>query len=474
MLQFALGVLLLLAQQSTAPEPAKAPEGPDAPEQQQPVKEKRTELNLLGATDSAAGESRRNENVQFNLIDNNALKDLNIRLGTNATIVTEFQPERKYFGTEFGNNPGGLIHLNPLNRSRGFHGGISFTRSDSIFSARSFFQVGGVQPAHENDYGFTAGLGLWRGAHLTLDGSLQSLRGSVNGNVLVPLPSERTPLTTDPAVYRLIQRWIDAYPKALPNRTDIDPRALNTNSPQSIDTEASNIRLDQDLGAHDKIFAQHSFTNQKVMAFEFVAGQNPDTNTKSHNARLTWNHLFDARTLIDFTIGFDRVHSLLVPEPNAVGPQVIIGTSYQSLGPGATVPIDRQINRFRYAAVYRRQIGKHLFAVGSEVDRLQNNGLEASSERGNYYFRSDFGRGAITNLRMGIASRYSAAIGNGYRGFRWFEQQYFAGDVWKVRSNFTVNYGLRYAPVTGPNEVNQLTPINFNCDCNTLGPQFGF
>jgi hypothetical protein len=471
MLQFILGVVFLLAQQAAPPAPE--PPKPAEPEPQA-VKEKRTELNLLGGTDSAAGESKRNENVQFNLIDNNALKDLNIRLGTNATIVTEFQPERKYFGTEFGNSPTSVIHLNPAQSSRDFHGGLSFSRSDSIFSARTFFQVGGVRPAHENDYGFTAGLGLWRGAHLTLGGSLQNLRGSVNGNVLVPLPSERTPLATDPAVYRLIQRWIDAYPKELPNRTDIDRRALNTNSPQAIDTEASNLRLDQDLGAHDKIFAQHTFTNQKVMAFEFVAGQNPDTNTKSHNARLTWNHQFDARSLIDFTVGFDRVHSLLVPEPNAVGPQVLIGTSYQSLGPGATVPIDRRINRFRHAVLYRRQIGKHLFSVGGEVDRLQNNGLESSSERGNYYFRNDFGRSAITNFRLGIASRYSAAIGDGLRGFRWFEQQYFAGDVWKVRPDFTLNYGLRYTPVTAPSEVNHLTPINFNCDCNTLGPQFGF
>src|SRR5258708_40323306 len=109
MLQLVLRVLLLLAQQSAPNEPSK-PAEPGQP----PVKEKRTELNLLGATDSAAGESRRNENVQFNLIDNNALKDLNIRLGTNATIVTEFQPARKYFGTEFGNNPATPIHLNPL------------------------------------------------------------------------------------------------------------------------------------------------------------------------------------------------------------------------------------------------------------------------------------------------------------------------------------------------------------------------
>jgi hypothetical protein len=459
---------LLLAQQTAPSESAK----PVEPEQQ-PVKEKRTELNLLGVTDLAAGESRRNENIQFNLIDNNALKYLNIRLGTNATIITEFQPERKYFGTEFGNTPGSLIHLSPLRRSSDFHIALSFTRCDNIFSARSFFQVGSVQPAHENDYGFTAGFHLWRGAYLTLDGSLQTLRGSVNGNVLVPLPSERTPLATDPAVYSLIQRWIHAYPEALPNRTDVDPRALNTNSPQSIDTDASNVRLDQELSSHDKIFAQYAFTNQKVMAFEFVAGQNPDTNTKSHNARLTWNHLFDARSLIDFTIGFDRVHSLLVPEPNAVGPQVFIGTSYQTLGPGATIPIDRRVNRFRQAVLYRHQVGNHFFSVGGEVDRLQNNGLEASSERGNYYFRSDFGRDAITNFRMGIASRYSVAIGDGHRGFRWFEQQYFAGDIWKVRPDFTVNYGMRYTPETAPNEVNRLTPVNFNCDCNTFSPQFG-
>src|SRR4051794_5530340 len=94
--------------------------------------EKRTELNLLGGTDAAAGESRRNENVQFNLIDNNALKYLNLRLGTNATIVTEFRPERKYFGTEFGSTPAGVIHLAPVKRVDGLHGGVSYGRSDSL------------------------------------------------------------------------------------------------------------------------------------------------------------------------------------------------------------------------------------------------------------------------------------------------------------------------------------------------------
>ncbi len=455
------------AQQAAAEAPAKEPVAPKS------TQDRRTELNLLGATDAKAGESRRNENVPFHLIDNNALKELNIRLGTSATITTEFQPERKYFGSEFGNNPTSQIHLNAQSRPRDFHGGLSYSHSNSIFSARSFFQAGGVRPARENNYGFVGSMGIWRGAHLTVDGSQQKLRGNVNGNVLVPLAGERTPLATDPAVRALLQRWIAAYPLAAPNRTDIDPRALNTNSPQRINTDASGIRIDQNIGARDRVYAQHSYTNQNVEAFQLVAGQNPYTNTKSHNVRLTWNHVFTARSFLDVTAGFDRVHSLLTPEPNAVGPQVLIGTAYQSLGPAATIPVDRRINRFRHAVQYRRTVGSHQFTIGGEVVRLHNNGLEASSERGNVYFRNDFGRDAITNFRMGIASRFSTAIGNGHRGFRWFDQQYFAGDVWKARPNLTVNYGVRYAPVTAPSEINHLTPIDFNCDCNTVAPQFG-
>src|SRR5437762_13662384 len=105
------------------------------------------------------------------------------------------------------------MHLGPASRSRDFYGGISFTHSNSIFSARSFFQVGSVKPAHENNYGFVAGVGLWPGAHLTLDGSGQKLRGSVNGNVLVALASERVPLTTDAGAYHLLQLSIDRYPR---------------------------------------------------------------------------------------------------------------------------------------------------------------------------------------------------------------------------------------------------------------------
>ena len=106
----------------------------------------RTALNLLGQVDTSSGESRRNENVEITLIDNNVLKELNIRMGTTATIVRSFDADKGYFGAEFGGAPAGQIHLPAAKTSR-FHGNIYESHNNSVFSARSFFQVGGVRPA---------------------------------------------------------------------------------------------------------------------------------------------------------------------------------------------------------------------------------------------------------------------------------------------------------------------------------------
>src|SRR5947209_18891607 len=126
----------------------------------------RVELNLQGVTDTASGESRRNENIQFNPIDNNALKELNVRMGTTATVVQEFVVTRNYFGAEFGRPVPSIIHISPA-RPGGMHGNIYESHNNSIFSARSFFEVGGVKPAHTNDYGMQFASPLWRDGFLS-------------------------------------------------------------------------------------------------------------------------------------------------------------------------------------------------------------------------------------------------------------------------------------------------------------------
>ena len=433
----------------------------------------RTALNLLGEVDSGAGEGRRNENVRITLIDNNVLRELTARMGTTATVPADHDIEQRYFAAEFGQPPKRALSttFGPVARA---HGQLQWTHQNSVTSARSFFQVGSVLPAHDNSFGFTYGMPLWNGASVMLDGSQVRVRGNVNGNVLVPAPSERTPLAVDPATRAYVQRILDAYPNELPNRTDINLRALNTNDLQSINNDRGSLRFRQATGKADQVVLQYGFTGQKVDAFQLVGGQNPDTTTKNHVAKAGWNRSWSSATSTDLTVGFDRVGSLLVGEESSVGPLLLTGFVVEFLGPSSNIPIDRALNRFQYAASLKHMRGDHNWTFGAELARQQVNGYEAESHRGLFFFRNDFGRDAITNIRLGTPSVYRVAIGNVHRGFRNWDMQYYVGDRWRVSDSLSLNLGLRYEPVTSPNEVQELTSIPYDCDCNNLAPRFGF
>lgn len=428
--------------------------------------------NLLGKVNTQAGEARRNENVFITAIDNNAQKESNVRVGMTATAITEFTAASRFFGAEFGLAPSNPIHLGAVRSRRDLHGNLNWTHVNSVFTARSFFQVGSVLPARENTFGARLMLPVWRNAFLSLDGAHDSKSGFVNGNILVPRPEERSCLSADPRICAIINRFFRAYPNQVPNRPDIEARALNTNAAQAIDTTTSTARLDQILGKH-RLSARHSWTNQKVDAFQLIAGQNPDTTTKSHDARLTWTYVKSARTNLDVTGGFQRNRTLLVPEPNAVGPQVQIGTAFDKLGPGSSIPVDRIQNRFQFGSRVQHQFANHTLSAGGEFARLQFNGQEASANRGNIFFRNDFGRDAIANFRLGFVSRYSFAVGDLNRGFRRNDWNWFVQDVWRASKSLTVSMGLRYQPQRPISEVNHLTEIPFDCDCNNFGPNLG-
>jgi hypothetical protein len=451
---------------------AQTPQPAEPPKPEAAAPPSRTQLNLLGQTDTQSGESRRNENVQFNLIDSNTLRELNTRLGATATVVEAFLADRGYFGAEYGKPPAAPLHL-PFTPRSDTHGELFAVHNNSVFSARSFFQAGPVKPARENEYGFRFAT-VARGWRLSLDGSQQKLRGSVNGNVLVPLADERTPLATDPLIRPIVKRFLDAYPNEAPNRTDIDQRALNTNAPQRINTNGAGLRLDRDATSRDRLLWRYQFTSQQVDAFQLVAGQNPDTDTHSHTAAMTWTHTVSAAAVANVSLGFERLTTNIRPEPNSVGPTVIAANFIFGLGPSPPTPIVRAQNRFRYAAQARYTSGGHAFTLGAEANRTQVNGREQDGERGILSFSSDFGRNAITNFRTGTPSSFVFAFGNTHRGWRNLVPAFYFGDTWQASKSFALNYGARYEPFPRPSEVNGLDRLPFGCDCNNLAPRLGF
>jgi hypothetical protein len=458
------------AEEGTAEEDAT--EAAPEPEAESSATQNRTSLNLLGQTNAQSGESNRNQNVSINLVNNSAAQELNNRVGTTATIISEFGADRGYFSSEFGNAPRAPIHAQAQNGTA-WHGNLSWAHNNSIFNSRSFFQVGGVQPARQNQVAATAGGQLWKGSYLSVSGSQDKSRGQVNGNILIPLPSERTPLTTDPATRQAVQYLLDGFPNVTPNRPDIAERAHNMNAPQSIDTNVASGQLTQKLTSADRLILRYQFTGQKVDAFQFVRGQNPNTRNKSHTVRITWDHTLGARTVMNTTAGFDRQGSLLTAAPGGENGPILI-TGLTRLGPAPAVPLDRAQNRFRYGVSVQHVRGSHTIAVGGNLTRTQINGSEPDGGLGITQFRPDFGRDAITNLRLGAPTSYVRALGTTYRGFRNWEGQLYASDRFTVGRALTLSVGLSWEPFGKPNDVTGRTTLKFDSDLNNLAPRFGF
>ncbi len=441
--------------QTPAPQPA--PTTPPAPAAAPAKPQQR-----MGST------AMRNENVAVYLIDTNAAKEVAIRAGSQVALVTEAAVESNFFAADQGRASSGGFTFNPPARPNGWHGELYHRHQNSVLNARTFFQVGSVQPGRQNAYGGRATGDLGKAGYLTVNLGQRKVRGMVNGNVLVPLLSERTSTSPDPAVRAVINRYFQAYPAVAPNRTDFDSRALNTNSPQRIDETDFNVRYDTAVKTRNRLGFYYAVNHQNIDAFQLVAGQNPDTDLKNHTARVTL-----VRGGLQMTAQFQRSLSLLVPEPNAVGPRIRFGFQIEELGPDSGFPVDRAQNTFRYGFAYTKPLrgGRHQLYAGGDYQRLQLNGIEANNIRGYYQFQNNFGRTSIENFRFGTPSVYEVVLGDMARGFRQSSGNLYVADRIKLTSTLQLYVGLRYSPEGSPYEVSGRGDVPYGCDCNNLAPR---
>ena len=84
-----------------------------------------------------------------------------------------------------------------------------------------------------------------------------------------------------------MDRWLAAYPTELPNRVEIDPRMLNTNTNQTIRNSGGSFRMDWQVTSDHTFSLRYSMSDVFIDSFEFVDGLNPNQSLRPQNLNIS-------------------------------------------------------------------------------------------------------------------------------------------------------------------------------------------
>lgn len=241
------------------------------------------------------------------------------------------------------------------------------------------------------------------------------------------------------------------------------PRLSTEVAPASFDTTNFFARIDHKLSNRHQLSARYSLYHITADNSRTVGGLNAvsrgsglnDTDQTIEASNIT---TVSSRTLNEARFQF--THSRLdAPINDSVGPAVGI-SGVANFGTATSSPLARDINLFEGVDNISTQLGAHSPKMG--VDFLYNrvNIVFPGAIQGVYNFTS------LNNFLSGNYSTFQQAFGAPSQFQSNPNVGFFVQDEWRVRSNFTVNGGLRYDL--------QFLPDPIQTDRNNFAPRLGF
>ncbi len=424
-----------------------------------------------------------NPNIFVYRIDLNDLRNrLTVGRGGDPQYNPEFRAAQNYTGAMYGAPLFTFEVINSRPLLSAWRGSALMLHQNSALNARNFFNVGPLRASRFNNYSITgSGPLVSDKASLLVQYGQSFTSGAVNGNILVPLLSERTPQSSDPRVNAILASLLKAFPAEGPNLRD---GRLNSNAPRDIKSNDGLVRLDLKATENDAVAIRYTVSDYVEVPFQLVAGQNPQTNLRNQSLHTSLTKTFSPHTLGRFGVHYDRPRALLEPTERfsqllaplgiSTVPDVEISSEAAGIGPGQKFPRHRVQNRFQYYTDLTRTAGRHTWKAGWSTTRVQMNDLQSDNSRGTLTFSSTANRSSLQNFLLGLPTAYTIALGNFYRGFRNWEHFGFAEDQIRLSPSFNLTLGVRYELMTAPVEVNHLTDVGLPTDKNNFAPRIGW
>jgi hypothetical protein len=305
--------------------------------------------------------------------------------------------------------------------------------------------------------------------------------------------------------------------------SDMDPRSLGlmqayplpnsgvngfTSSQTNINNTRQEVfRIDHNFNNNHKIFGRYTIdTSETTEAGGLFTGivlpniATTSTKVPGKVLAIAYTGLFSSNVVNEFQFNYsgNEIASRLIgrgrrsdyanaeniaevfPENNSNVIPSITGTGFSTIGALQGFSIEYASTGFRDTLTWTK--GNHIFKFGGEMTWEIKNENAGSSSQGSFGFSSVQTRGSVGNtpitgtgivtghafasFLLGRANTYSEAETDFRVNQRFGRREFFAQDTWKIRPNFTLDFGVRYQYFVPPydknNRIGSFDPFLFD------------
>ena len=397
--------------------------------------------------------------------------------------VQEFTVLTNTYSAEHGRASGGVFNIATRSGTNQLHGSLFEYHRNAALDTRNFFDAE-KPPFTRNQYGGSIG-GPIVSDRLFFFGAYEGLRERLGQTIVEPVPSMAARRGAFLPAGTTINPAVLPYLAIIPEPTIDNPtgeRALYQGlfkQPSELDTY--NVRLDYVLSQNDSLFMRYTQNDSNILFL--TAELFPDFPNKGENnqkfATLSHQRIFSSHVVNSFRYAFNRTSPREYPAPTgkfndiAFIPGQVVGdvfiTGYRRFGSDRSTPRSFKQDLQQVANDLSVVKGAHSLKTGVNLERFDIRSESASRSRGEFTINtfSDFLQGRSRDF-VGLAPGQDDTARH---HVQWLIGTYLQDD-WKVRSNLTLNLGVRYEFVTVPDEVDgKITNVRFPTDpAVSIGP----
>src|SRR5581483_6076806 len=401
-------------------------------------------------------------------------------LGIDA--VREFNTLTDTYSAEYGKRAGAQVSIVTQSGTNQVHGTAFEFLRNSALDARNFFDAASVPPFKRNQFGGSAG-GPIKKNKLFVFGNYEGFRQRLGVSNVSVVPDQNarlgllpnaagvpTPVANlNPAMLQYMQFWPQPNGSELLQANGLPSgAALAYNNPADpIREDFGTLRTDYTIGQRDTLSGSYTIDDGSSLTPQPDPLFGTNLVLRSQVGSLQETHIFSPSVLNTVTLGYSRAafnlnSSSTIAFPasasfvSGTGPGgITIGGTLTTSGAGSITAAGpnnaanswNRRNLFTYTDGVQIVKGRHQISAGVWFQRLRDNEDTASRQTGVAAFST------FQTFLQGTLSTFQAVLNPNELGWRSLFGAWYIEDSIRLRSNLTLQVGLRHEFTTGWNEV---------------------